>query len=87
MRGERVVRNGFVRGGQAERIDAVITREPKTVEQVAKDSGESVPRVKSHCTYWMRAELFYDMTDDGKVYRLAIGDPPGTPCYSAARNP
>ena len=78
MRGERVIRYGFVRGGQPERIDAVISGTPTTVEQIAQAARLPVPRVRSHLTYWINHGLFYGRSKDGRYYRLQRGPQPGT---------
>jgi hypothetical protein len=79
MRGERVIENGFMPGSQAERIDSVITHVPKTLKEIAQAAGQEVPRVRSHVNYWIRHDLFYKGTPDGRYYRLKTGRQPGKP--------
>ena len=76
MRGERVVRDGFK--GRPKRIDAVISRTPMTVEQIAQAARLPAHLVRSHLTYWIRHKRFYGF-EDGKYYRLQKGPQPGTP--------
>ena len=77
MRAERIMENGFMPGSQAERIDAVISHAPMTLEEIARAADQEVPRVRSHVEYWISLDLFYGRTQDGRYYRLNTGPQPG----------
>jgi hypothetical protein len=79
MTGERIIQNGFRAGSQAQHIDSVIREAPMTVAQIAQAAKEPEPRVKSHCEYWVKEQLFYGRTEEGRYYRLRTRPQPGRP--------
>jgi hypothetical protein len=74
MKGERVIEDGFE--GEPRRIDDVITDSPQTAATIAHAAGVDEGRVKSHCRFWIKEDLFYDEPIVGSFCYRRAGEQP-----------
>jgi hypothetical protein len=77
MRGDLVIKHGFRKGSQSERIDKAIGKTLMSIEEIARATEQERKRVRDHVEAWLECELFYEKGSDGR-FRRRSGPHPGS---------